>query len=216
MTSLEERIYELGAEALAEQERLVVETRARGAAIIAAAAVIASLLVGPAFQHGHPTNAAEIVAGFTGLIGCAGVLLCVVLLLRPRNLAFGVSATAAYRSLWDRGVVEPPRDPHRIGRSVRAAPRRQPAHCRTPHAIPHARARLAGDGDGGTGARRGGRLVAMVNEPRKADPTPPRRAGHPAPGTVPKLPQSIFIFENRNPDGTPKRIFPRLRRQKRS
>jgi len=108
MTSLEERIYELGAEALAEQERLVVETRARGAAIIAAAVVIASVLVGPAFQHGHPTNAAEIVAGFTGLIGCAGVLLCVVLLLHPRSLAFGVSATAAYRSLWDRGVVEPP------------------------------------------------------------------------------------------------------------
>lgn len=107
MTSLEERIYELGAEALAEQERLVVEMRGRGAAIIAAAVVIASLLVGPAFQQGHATDAAEILAAVAGLIGCAGVLLCVVLLLHPRSLAFTVSATAAYRSLWDRGAVEP-------------------------------------------------------------------------------------------------------------
>lgn len=51
MASFEERIYELGAEALAEQER-VVETRGRGTAIIAAAAVIASLLAKPAFTLG--------------------------------------------------------------------------------------------------------------------------------------------------------------------
>ncbi|HUA73989.1 MAG TPA: hypothetical protein VL988_04455 [Solirubrobacteraceae bacterium] len=108
MTSLEERIYELGANALAEQERQVVEVRARGAAIIAAAVVIASLLVGPAFRHGHPANAAEIAAAVAGLIGCAGVLVCVVLLLHPHDLAFSVSATGAYGSLWDQGIVESP------------------------------------------------------------------------------------------------------------
>ncbi|HUA73990.1 MAG TPA: hypothetical protein VL988_04460 [Solirubrobacteraceae bacterium] len=56
----------------------------------------------------------------------------------------------------------------------------------------------------------------MVDQPRKAPTTPANKAGYPAPGTLPKLPQSIFIFENRNPDGTPKRIFPRLRRRKKS
>jgi hypothetical protein len=53
MASFEERIYELGTEALAEQERQVVETRGRGTAIIAAGAVIASLLAKPVFHTGR-------------------------------------------------------------------------------------------------------------------------------------------------------------------
>lgn len=107
MTSLEERIYELGAGALVEQERLVAETRTRGATIIAAAALIGSLLVGPALRRGHPSNGVEFVAALVGLAGCGGVLVFVVLL-RPRELAFGVRPTATYRSLWDRGTTEPP------------------------------------------------------------------------------------------------------------
>lgn len=108
MAKPEERIYELGASALAEQERLVVETRARGAAIIAAAVVIASLLVGPAFRRGRPGDAVAIVATLAGLVGCAGVLLCVMLLLRPCELGFSVRPAAAYRSLWNQGIMEPP------------------------------------------------------------------------------------------------------------
>jgi hypothetical protein len=107
MASLEERVYELGADALAEQERQVVEARSRGAAIIAAAVVI-SLLIGPAFRRGHPTDAIEIISSLAGLVGCAGVLVGVVLLLRPRELGFSVRPAATYRSLWDRGITEPP------------------------------------------------------------------------------------------------------------
>jgi len=70
MATLEERIYELGAEALAEQERLVVETRARGATIIAAGVVIASLLAGPVFHRGQLVSSTETAATVVGLAGC--------------------------------------------------------------------------------------------------------------------------------------------------
>ena len=43
-----------------------------------------------------------------GLIGAAGVLLFVVLLLRPYKLGFSVMAGATYRTLWKAGVIEQP------------------------------------------------------------------------------------------------------------
>jgi hypothetical protein len=107
MASLEERIYELGAEALAEQERLVVEIRSRGATIIAAAVVIASLLTGPVSRRGQPVGPIETAATVVGLTGCAGVLICVALLLRPRNLGFSVNPVTTYRSLWEHGITDP-------------------------------------------------------------------------------------------------------------
>jgi hypothetical protein len=108
MTSFEERIYELGAEALAEQERQVAETRGRGAAILASGAVIASLLARPVFHDGHPHGGIEIVAAIAGLLGCAGLLVSVVLLLLPRELGFSVKSAATYRSLWEKGITEQP------------------------------------------------------------------------------------------------------------
>jgi hypothetical protein len=44
---------QLGSEALAEQERQVAEVRGRGSTLLAAGAVIASLLAKPVFQGGH-------------------------------------------------------------------------------------------------------------------------------------------------------------------
>ena len=108
MASFEERIYELGAEALAEQERQVVETRGRGAAILATGAVIASLLAKPVFHGGHPHGGLEVVATILGLLGSAGVLIFVVFLLRPRVLGFSGKAGATYRSLWEQGGTEQP------------------------------------------------------------------------------------------------------------
>jgi hypothetical protein len=108
MANFEERIYELGAEALAEQERQVVETRGRGTAIIAAAAVIASLLAKPVFHGGHPDGFLEVTAATVGIVGCAGVVWFVVLLLRPKRLGFSVKAGATYRSLWERDITEQP------------------------------------------------------------------------------------------------------------
>ncbi len=108
MASIEERIYELGIGALADQERQVTEVRGRGAAILAAGAVIASLLTGSVFHDGHPSGWLEISATAAGLLGSGGVLLFVVALLRPRVLGFSVKAGATYRSLWEQDIVEQP------------------------------------------------------------------------------------------------------------
>jgi hypothetical protein len=108
MASFEERIYQLGAEALSEQERQVSEVRTRGSALLAAGAVIASLLAKPVFHAGHPKGDVEVLATVSGLVGAAGLLVFVVLLLQPYALAFSVNAPATYRALWDQGILEQP------------------------------------------------------------------------------------------------------------
>jgi hypothetical protein len=109
MASFEERIYELGSGVLADQERQVAEVRGRGATLLAAGAVIASLLAKPVFHGGHPNGLWEVAGTVVGLLGCAGVLLFVVLLLlRPYELGFSVKAGATYRALRDRGSLEQP------------------------------------------------------------------------------------------------------------
>lgn len=108
MASFEERIYELGTQALAEQERQVAEVRSRGATLIAAGAVIASLLAKATFQGDHPAGAAELVAALAGITGASGVLLFVVLLIGPYQLGFSVKPGATYRTLWNENIVEQP------------------------------------------------------------------------------------------------------------
>lgn len=108
MASFEERIYELGSGALADQERQVADARGRGTPILAAGAVIASLLSQPVFHGRHPNGWLEVSATAAGLAGCGGVLVFVVLLLRPSELGFSVKAAATYRSLWEQGIVEQP------------------------------------------------------------------------------------------------------------
>jgi hypothetical protein len=108
MASFEERIYQLGSEALAEQERQVAEVRGRGSTLLAAGAVIASLLAKPVFHGGHPSGLAETFATVVGLIGAGGLLVFVVLLLRPYELGFSVNAPATYRVLWEKEILEQP------------------------------------------------------------------------------------------------------------
>jgi hypothetical protein len=108
MARFEERIYELGSGALADQERQVSEIRGRGSTLLAAAAVIASLLAKPVFHSGHPQGFAEVAATTIGLLGSGGVLVFVVLLLRPYELGFSVKAGTTYRALWDSGILEQP------------------------------------------------------------------------------------------------------------
>jgi hypothetical protein len=108
VASFEERIYELGTAALADQEHQVAEVRGRGSTLLAAAALIASLLAKPVFHDGHPSGLIEIAATAVGLLGTGGVLLFVVLLLRPYALGFSVKAGATYRALWDQGILEQP------------------------------------------------------------------------------------------------------------
>ena len=57
MADLHERIYDLGTEALAEHEREVAELRGRGATLLAAGAVIASLLANAVFVGNHQPEA---------------------------------------------------------------------------------------------------------------------------------------------------------------
>ncbi len=108
MANFEERIYELGPAALADQERQVAEVRGRGSTLLAAGALIASLLAKPVFHDGHPRGVAEVAATTAGLLGAGGVLLFVVLLLRPYALGFSVKAGATYRALWDKDILEQP------------------------------------------------------------------------------------------------------------
>lgn len=84
------------------------EVRTRGSALLAAGAVIASLLAKPVFHAGHPKGGAEVLATVGGLVGAAGLLVFVVLLLRPYDLAFSVNAPATYRALWDQGIPQQP------------------------------------------------------------------------------------------------------------
>ena len=108
VASFEERIYELGSDALAEQERQVAEVRGRGATLLAAGAVIASLLAKPVFDGEHPHGFAEIAATAIGLLGATGILAFVVLLLRPYELGFSVKAGVTYQALWEQGILEQP------------------------------------------------------------------------------------------------------------
>jgi hypothetical protein len=106
--SFEERIYELGAEALAEQERHVAELRGRAATLLAAGGVVTSLLAKPVFHRGHPNGWVEVAATAIGLLGSGGILVFVVLLLRPYELGFSVKPGATYRALWDQGILTQP------------------------------------------------------------------------------------------------------------
>jgi hypothetical protein len=92
MADFEERIYALGVDALAEQERQVSEVRGRASAILAAGAVVPSLLAHAVFRHNHPHGALEILAAYLGVAGAIGVLVCTVNLLRPRELGFSIKA----------------------------------------------------------------------------------------------------------------------------
>ncbi|MGH2870526.1 MAG: hypothetical protein ACRDNK_23520 [Solirubrobacteraceae bacterium] len=108
MADFEERIYTLGVEALAEQERQVSEVRGRASAILAAGAVVPSLLAHAVFRHNYPHGPPQIVAAYLGVAGAVGVLVCTVNLLRPRELGFSIKASQAYQELFKNEVLEQP------------------------------------------------------------------------------------------------------------
>jgi hypothetical protein len=108
MATFEERIYSLGVDALAEQERQVAEVRGRASVLLAAGAVVPSLLAKSVFHGGHPEGFLEIAAATVGLLGAAGVLAFAVLLLRPYELGFSMKAGETYRELWKLDVLEQP------------------------------------------------------------------------------------------------------------
>jgi hypothetical protein len=108
MATFEERIYSLGVDALAEQERQVAEVRGRASVLLAAGAVVPSLLAKSVFHGDHPEGLLEIVAATVGLIGAGGVLVFVVLLLRPYDLGFSMQAGETYRELFKLDILDQP------------------------------------------------------------------------------------------------------------
>ena len=108
MATFEERIYSLGVSALAEQERQVAEVRGRASVLLAAAAVVPSLLARSVSHGAHPQGFLEIAAAAVGLIGAAGVLVFAVLLLRPYELGFSMKSGETYRELWKLDILEQP------------------------------------------------------------------------------------------------------------
>lgn len=108
MATFEERIYSLGVDALAEQERQVAEVRGRASVLLAAGAVVPSLLAKSVFHGNHPEGFLQIAAIAVGLIGAAGVLVFAVLLLRPYELGFSMKAGETYRELWKLDILEQP------------------------------------------------------------------------------------------------------------
>jgi hypothetical protein len=72
MATLEERIYQLGTDELAEQERHVSELRGRPPALLAAGAIVPSLLARAVFSGHHPRGL-EVVFTVAGI--AAGVVL---------------------------------------------------------------------------------------------------------------------------------------------
>lgn len=101
-------MYESGRDALAEQERHVSDLRSRGPALLAAGALIAGLLVKPAFVDSHPNGTAEWIAVIVGLAGAGGLLAFVVCLLSLYELGFSLDPTRTYRELFDRQVISQP------------------------------------------------------------------------------------------------------------
>ena len=108
MASFEERVYQLGLEELAEQERQVAEVRGRAPALLAAGAVVPSLLARAVFHGHHPHGLGEVLCTGLGLLGAAVLLVATGMLLWPRELAFSVDARATYQALWDQQILEQP------------------------------------------------------------------------------------------------------------
>lgn len=108
MANFEERIYSLAVEGLAEQERQVSEVRGRASAILAAGAVVPSLLAHAAFSKHHLHGFLEVFAESFGIAGALLLLLCIINLLRPRELGFSIRAGDAYRELFNEGILDQP------------------------------------------------------------------------------------------------------------
>lgn len=100
-------MYQLGLEELAEQERSVAQLRSRPPAMLAAAAVVPSLLAHAAFAGPHPRGI-EIVATALGIAGGVVVLVMTLLMMLPYEMGFSLDASFTYRWLFANGILEQP------------------------------------------------------------------------------------------------------------
>jgi hypothetical protein len=99
VASFEERIYQLGSDALAQQERQVANAKGRASLLLATGAVVPSLLAKAVFHGNHPVGVAEVTATTLGLVGAGGVLVFAGLLLFAYESGFSLDAEATWREL---------------------------------------------------------------------------------------------------------------------
>ncbi|MEO8969184.1 MAG: hypothetical protein ABI355_16200 [Solirubrobacteraceae bacterium] len=107
MASVEERMYQLGADELAEQERSVAQLRSRPPAMLAAGAVVPSLLAHAVFSGPHPRGV-EIAFTGVGILGGIVLLVATLLMLLPYQLGFSLDATFTYQWLFSQEILEQP------------------------------------------------------------------------------------------------------------
>lgn len=107
MASVEERMYQLGAEELAEQERSVAQVRSRPPAMLAAGAVVPSLLAHAVFAGPHPRGWEVVFVGL-GILGGIGLLVATLLMMLPYELGFSLDAPFTYKWLFSEGILEQP------------------------------------------------------------------------------------------------------------
>jgi hypothetical protein len=96
----------LALDALAEQERQVAEVRSRASALLAAGAVVASLLA-DAIVHGrgsHIVTAAVFLA--VGIVAAGTLLGFSLALLWPKEVAFSLNATETYQWLFAQELTD--------------------------------------------------------------------------------------------------------------
>lgn len=107
MASVEERMYQLGAEELAEQERSVAQLRSRPPAMLAAGAVVPSLLAQAVFAGPHPRGWEVVFVGL-GILGGIVLLVATLLMMLPYEMGFSLDAPFTYKWLFSEGILEQP------------------------------------------------------------------------------------------------------------
>jgi hypothetical protein len=107
MASVEERMYQLGVEELAEQERSVAQLRSRPPAMLAAGAVVPSLLAHAVFAGPHPRGL-EIVFTGLGILGGIVLLVATLTMMLPYQMGFSLDAAFTYQWLFSEGILEQP------------------------------------------------------------------------------------------------------------
>jgi hypothetical protein len=120
----------------------------------------------------------------------------VVLLLRPYDLAFSVNAPATYRALWDQGILEQPlvdlaladAGTHEGGQTAGVAARSGSLRARS--------------GDHWSCRRGCASLIDMADRPLGSPSSLAKPGNAPAPGSVPKLPKTIFNLEKKGGSGS--------------
>jgi hypothetical protein len=107
MASIEERMFQLGSDELAEQERTVAQLRSRPPAMLAAGALVPSLLAHAVFAGPHPRGV-EIVFTAFGILGGIVLLVATLLMMLPYEMGFSLDATFTYQWLFDQAILDQP------------------------------------------------------------------------------------------------------------